>query len=177
MQTPDLVSVVLDTSYTTSEVAERLALMRRFLEDAYFSADTTPTAERLEEFLDGEGVSDSASRSALAAWLSAWAGALSRRELYRTLEAVEHGLAALPVLDITVPVRLAQEEIGRLGAWVRKYVDRHALLALRTDPEAVGGCRLAWHGAERDFSLRYFLEKHRSEVVEEVRQAFAQKTG
>ncbi len=159
------------TTFTTNDARDRLALMRRFLEDAFFASGATPTLERLEEFFDAEGTGVE-TRSALRAWLSAWAGALSRESLYSVLRALESDVSALPVFGIRAPVRLSEEEVARLGAWVREYVDSRALIDSHADPAAIGGCRLLWQGRERDFSLGYFVEKHRDEIVEDIGAVF-----
>ncbi|MDP3735735.1 MAG: hypothetical protein Q8R39_04935 [bacterium] len=172
-ETPrDFTAIIISTTYTVSDVHERIALMRRFLEEAFFAGGATPTRERLEEFLDVADA-EAETRSALRSWLDAWAGALSRESLYSTLRAVESDVSALPVLGIITPVRLPDEETVRLGAWVREYVDARALIDFHTDPAAVGGCRLIWGGREREFSFGYFVEKHRDEIVEEIGAVFA----
>ena len=173
---PDFMSVVLATTYTTSDVRERLALLRRFLEDTFFAGAATPTVERLEEFLDTANAG-AETRSVLARWLGAWAGALARETLYERLRSIERDVSALPVLGIIMPVRLREDEMARLGAWAREHVDPRVLVDSLADPAAVGGCRLIWNGRERDFSLSYFVEKHREELVDAVLEVFTHTTG
>lgn len=173
--THDLTPIIIATTYTTSEARERLALLRRFLEDVFFgSSHVTPTAERLAEFLDAEGVAMSTQR-VLTTWLKTLSGALSRESLYDVLLSIERSVSALPVLGVISPVALSERETAHLGVWAREHVRERVLIDFRVDPAAVGGCRLLWDAHSRDFSLGYFVEKHRDEIVEDIRAVFARK--
>jgi hypothetical protein len=162
--------IVLSNTYTADDAYRRISLAKQFIEQTFFSA--TPSTEdwrlSLEKFLVAYG-GQPALRAALAAWGEQWFKSFERENINEKFAALERAIDELSDLTIIVPTALPPAEVSRLGQWARENVDPEVLVALRTDPEAVGGCIIIWQGLYIDMSMRYFFTKHRDALIELVR--------
>ena len=161
-----LFETLIKTTYTVEDAYHRLALVRRFFEDALFKGVYDPGS--FVHFLETVHLPPSAVQ-VFRTWGEAWLSAVSPDRLHEQFETVRARLGRTPKLTLSVPMILSPEARADLGTWLRSHTHPDILIELVFDVAAVGGCRITWQGKYRDFSLRYFVEQHRPQLMEVVR--------
>jgi hypothetical protein len=158
-------NTVLTNTYTIEDAFRRLSMARQFIENVFFGREEEVENWRLslEKFLAARG-GEPATRAALAAWGEQWFKAFKPDDINEKFVVLESAIEDLPELTIVVPVALPPAEVSRLGQWARVNADPYAMVALRIDPQAVGGCIIVWQGLYLDVSVRYFFAKHREAI-------------
>jgi len=152
---------MLENTYTTDDLIERLALMRAYYSKRLFSGGTDATL--------GEVIGNSCTPDTLQA-LSLWLEKFQKDDIsplmvYEALDTVEEDIGGIPSVMLYVPIRFSHEHVVRFGRWFRENVQPNILLTMRTDPRMAGGCGLVWNSTFYDFSLRYSIHQHRDDVV------------
>jgi len=157
-----IISIMLENTYTTDDLVERIGLMRK-----YYS-------ERL--FVEGSMVSlsnvlKSECQPHTLEALTIWERAFTESEIqplivYEALDTVQEELSTMPSVTLYVPVRFSQEQVAGIGQWFRDNVQPNILLSLRIDPRATGGCGFIWKNRYYNFSLHYFMQARREKMIE-----------
>jgi hypothetical protein len=156
-----IISIMLENTYATDDLVERLALMRAYYGKRLFAGGTDYT---IEEVLGA--TTESHILQALKEWQSAFdRSQISPIVVYEALDAIEEDMAGLPTVLLYVPIRFSDAHVKVFGAWFREYVQPNLLLTMRVDPRVGGGCGFVWHDVYYDFSLRYHIQKNRENVI------------
>jgi hypothetical protein len=157
-----IISVMLENTYTTDDLVERLALMRRYYGSRLFSGGTETV---LRDMLSG--ACEPHTLEILESWQAAFKKqAISPLVVYEALDAIEEDLGGVPSVTLYVPVRFSAEHVERFGKWFRANVQPNILLSLRTDARTAGGCSFVWKDTYYDRSLRYFMHVRRDAIIE-----------
>lgn len=152
---------MLKNTYTTDDLVERIALMRKYYAQHLFSGGEHLT---LANVVQAE--CEAATFAALEEWQQAFKKeAISPLVVYEALDAIEEDLAGVPAVTLYVPIKFSPEHVERFGKWFRDNVQPNILLTLRTDPRAAGGCAFIWKSTYYDHSLRYFIQQNRAAIV------------
>ncbi len=152
---------MLENTYTTDDLVERLALMRTFYAKRLFSGGEDV---RMEDLL--QGVCEPQTITALLKWQDAFQKSdISPLVVYEALDTVEEDVSGLPSVTVYVPIHFAQEYVERFGKWFREKVQPNMLMTLRTDPRMGGGCGIVWNNVYYDCSIRYHMQQKREEVI------------
>ena len=156
-----IISTMLRNTYTTDEFVERLGLMRKFYNKRLFA--------------DGEGAvlrdvlrddCDERTLAVLEDWLATFTeDSIQPLVIYEALDSIQEDMMGLPAVTLYVPIRFAPEETERFGKWFRENIQPNILISLRIDPRATGGCSFIWKDVFYDFSLKYFIDKQREDIV------------
>ena len=85
--------------------------------------------------------------------------------VFEALDSVQEDITGLPAVTLYVPVRFTPEQTEKFGMWFRENVQPNILLSMHIDPRATGGCSFIWNNVFYDFSLRYFMDKQREDIV------------
>jgi hypothetical protein len=151
---------MLQNTYTTDELVERLGLMRKYYDKRLFQENKDITMrEVIAEDCDEHTL------KSLETWNESFkTQGIQPLVVYEALEAVQEDLSGLPSVTLYVPVRFSPEQIEKLGIWFRDNIQPNMLMSLHVDPRATGGCGFIWKDVYYDFSLRYFMEKQREEI-------------
>lgn len=162
---PDIVlKELLDTSCTKDDVHRKTMLLKEFFSKYLFQeGERAPVKEALKRFLEESGIESHVTKSLLALPDESLAH-LNRDTFQGILEEINKAVAHMPEAVMYVPVVLPPEEVQKLCAWFRKNVAPDAYLDINIDGGVVGGCAFVWNGVYHDFSLRYYLEEHRTEL-------------
>lgn len=156
-----IISTVLDNTYTTDDLIERLGLMRLYYGKRIFSKGKEIT---IDDVLGTE--CEPHTLTALKQWERGFETAnIQPLVVYEALDTVQEEVAGMPSVVLYVPVRFTGEHVTRLGTWFRTHVQPNILLTLRVDPRAAGGCSLIWKHTYYDFSLHYFIQRNRDAIV------------
>lgn len=157
-----IVSIMLADTYTTDDVVERIALLRRYYGVKLFAGGSQTT---LRESVGAE--CDEFTVGVLENWETKFAAAgIQQLVVYEALDAIEEDLSGMPSVSLYVPIRFTHEHIERFCRWFRQSVQPNILLSLRVDPRVGGGCGVIWNDVYHDLSLKYHIHEKRAEVVE-----------
>jgi hypothetical protein len=159
-----IISVMLRNTYTTDDLIERLGLMRDYYGKRVFTKGDVGT---IDDILGAR--TEQATLDALHEWEQAFEeGNIQPVVVYEALDTVQEEVSSMPSVILYVPVRLGPEDVIKIGTWFRGNVQPNMLFTMRVDPRATGGCGLIWNDTYYDFSLHYYIEKHRDELVERL---------
>jgi hypothetical protein len=93
-------------------------------------------------------------------------GAISPLVVYEALDSIEEDLGGVPSVKLYVPIHFDVNFVEKFGTWFREEVQPNTLLTIRTDPRVAGGCAVIWKDTYYDLSLRFFMHKERTAILE-----------
>jgi len=152
---------MLQNTYTTDDLIERLGLMRKYYDVRLFKGgDTAVLGDVLQTDCDENTL------HALETWVNAFDNQdIQPLVVYEALDTVQEDLGGIPALTLYVPVRFTPVQIEGLGKWFRENVQPNILLSIHIDPRATGGCGFIWKDTYHDFSLRYYINKEQKAIT------------
>ncbi len=152
---------MLENTYTTDDLVERIGLMRKFYNEKLFTGKESVT---LLEVVGGE--CEEYTLRAIEKWDASFeASQIQPLVVFETLNTVQEDISGIPSVILYVPVRFSSEQIEGFGKWFRENVQPNILLSLHIDPRATGGCGLVWKNMFYDISLKYYIDKQRDVLV------------
>jgi F0F1-type ATP synthase delta subunit len=152
---------MLQNTYTTDDLVERLGLMRKFYNKRLFTENENVT---LQEVVESD--CDEHTLNALEYWVTTFSKEnIQPLVIFEALDTVQEDLGGVPSVLLYVPVRFTHEQIEGFGKWFRENVQPNILLSIRIDPRSTGGCSFVWGNRYYDFSLKYFIDKQRENIV------------
>lgn len=159
---------ILSNTYTKGDLQHRLTLLREFLEYQFFKPhEKANLVFLLNEFINKRGeLRDEF--NALMAWDYPFYSKFNKENVYDTLGQLEKEASKLPVVTIYLPFALPIFEAPRLGKWLRENIAGNIVAEIKTDPALIGGCSVVWNGTYQDFSLRFYIEKHKGTIQKVV---------
>lgn len=156
-----IITTMLTNTYTTDDLTDRVALMRRYYSVRLFAGGEQATIE--STLAD---MCDTYTLGCLGQWHQAFEAAhISPLVVYEALDEVEESVAGLPAVTLYVPVRFGHEHVVRFGTWFREHVMPNLLLTIRIDARMVGGCGVVWNDVFHDLSLRYYMDRSRDTII------------
>ncbi len=157
-----IISIMLGNTYTTDDLVERLGLMRTYYNERLFVEGSTAT---LQQVLGGQ--CEQHTLESLMSWEAKFLESeIQPLIVYESLGTVQEELTTMPAVVLYVPLRFPPEHVERIGTWFRENVQPNILVSLKVDPRATGGCSIVWKDRYYDFSLHYFIQDKREEVVQ-----------
>jgi|GEM_PF-2467564 len=157
-----IISAMLDNTYTTDDLVERLGLMKKYYGKVLYSEGSTNT---MDEIIGTE--CDDHTLQSLQVWVDSFkTNKIQPVAVYEALDAIQEELAGIPKVTLYTPVRFPPEHVERFGKWFRRNVQPNILMNMHVDPRATGGCGVVWDDTYHDYSLRYYIHKDRTRVVE-----------
>lgn len=162
--------LLFHVAYTTEDAHTVLELIKEFLEFFFFSEHVEVShSEIVKTFIKKKNVSDAEADMLKALPAQFWE-TITRENMYEQIDTFAKTFNSLPRIVLYVPTKLPYGEVKKVGQWMHLNVAKDLLMDIKVDPEAVGGCKLAWKGVYHDFSLRYFIKKHKRELVSMMRE-------
>lgn len=157
-----LISTILEDTYTTDDLAERLWLLREHYHKLAFTTGEEHMSIR-ERF---SGLAEPYVLEVVSRWEAQFTKQhIAPRELYHALVDIEQELSVLPSAMLYVPIHFSPEYIEQFGKWMRENAHPNLLLTIRTDARLAGGCGIVWKDVYHDFSLRYFINNTKDDLV------------
>ncbi|OGG53760.1 hypothetical protein A2851_02650 [Candidatus Kaiserbacteria bacterium RIFCSPHIGHO2_01_FULL_53_29] len=165
----EVLTRMLENTYTKADFYRRTDLMQEFLEHVLFNGEKHSDSRALR-FRDWEkGRDDEATFGAVVAWGDTVLDSFTPENLHVRIKEQKQELETLPEIVLYVPVALSPLHVASLGAWCRMHVRKNTLLRLMVEPAVAGGCAFAFDNVYHDFSLRYFMQKNHPALIELVR--------
>lgn len=163
----DPLGTMLTNTYTKDGLLRRLRLLRSYLEKELYSEGE----ERLDlsAFLKSRGESESDTQ-AMTSWGVAIQQAFTKNTLYSKITELRKSIDMLPTVTLFVPFLAREEDVERLARWLREHVDKQAVIDCRFDPDAAGGCRIAYDGDFADYSASYYIKTHPKLFIDLLKQ-------
>jgi hypothetical protein len=169
MDTQEMITTILKTSYTKNDIGRRLRLLREYMEKCFF----TPIQEDMTKFLISQQATTD-DIDTFIRWGDEFFKAFSKNTLYKFIIAMSEHMKAMPIVTLYIPYEPVPAEVIKIGKWFRMNVNEGVLMDLHTDPSLLGGCAFVWHGIYRDYSLRYYMLKKR-EAIERIIEEYVAK--
>jgi F0F1-type ATP synthase delta subunit len=156
-----IISIMLENTYTADDLVERLGLMRTYYGKKIYADNSAVT---VDDVLATE--CDQHTLKVLKTWETSFAkNNIQPVVVYEALDAVQEEFGGIPTVTLYTPVHFPPEHIERFGKWFRANVQPNILMSVHVDPRATGGCNVVWNGTHYDYSLRYYMHKHRADIV------------
>lgn len=156
-----VINILLAHTYTSDDLVKRVGFLRDyyscilFKQGAQCSIDTV-VSEDVDDY----------TRHVLEKLVQAFEKEkLAPALVYQALSEVEEQVSRMPTVTLYLPIRLSPEAYEGIGIWFRTNVQPNLLLTVRVDARVAGGCGVVWNNVYHDFSLRYYMRKHRAEIV------------
>ena len=160
----DHTQLLLETTYTKDNLHRKTMLLEEFFGNHFFKEHAEGSVkEHFKEFLLNEQVGEYI-RSSLLALPDEFYISFSADNFRDVLQGVREEEGNRSHLTIYVPTVLPPMEIEKLGKWTREHIAPGLFLDIEIDSNVVGGCAFVWNGVHHDYSLRYYIDKHKKEV-------------
>ncbi len=160
MNEKDLLYMLLDKTFTSADFHRRLTLLRSYLDSTLFSEGKE---QNLKTFFTAKNipVDDQKSLSELP---PSFFSSFTRANAYHLLSKVENLFKTIPVITVYLPFDPMGDMTQKAGAWFRTYMHQLVVLDIHLATSFVGGAGFAYKGSLYDFSLSYYLRKHKSDI-------------
>ncbi len=160
MNEEDLLSTLLATSYTATDLRRRFRLLREYIEQKYFVTGTLT----LNDYFTSHSISK-IDADILSGWGNNFYQSITARNAVDLMANLEKRIEETPVVAVYLPFDPAPVDTTRLGDWFRTTLERVVLLEIHLDTAMVGGFAFAWNGVYHQYSLSYFMKKKREEII------------
>ena len=162
--------LLFHVAYTTEDAHTVLELLKEFLEYFFFSEhEAVSHSEILKTFIKEKSVTDTGADMLKALPDQFWE-TFTRGNMYEQIDTFAKTFNSLPRIVLYVPAKLPYGEVKKVGEWMHSNVTKDLLMDIKVDLRAIGGCKFAWKGVYYDFSLRYFIKKHKRELVSMMKE-------
>lgn len=153
-----LLKTFLAQTYSLQQVRRRLRLLRNFLEAKLFKGgdftklQTNPYDQQWLQSLGDNFFQN-----------------FENEDVYQILSQLEQQINNIPPLTIFIPFDMPEEEILRLGAWLRQNINPNIVFELKLNPDLIGGCALSLKGVYRDYSLKVKIDQSKTAILESLK--------
>ena len=160
----DNTNELLDTTFTKDNLHRKVVLLEEFFQNYFFKEEVQGSLkDRLKDFLIEEGVGEYI-RSSLLSLSEGFYLQFAADNFRKVLDAIKEEESNRAHITIYVATILPPIEVQKLGKWARENIAPGIFLDLQIDGSVVGGCAFVWNGVHHDYSLGYYINKHRTEV-------------
>jgi hypothetical protein len=160
MSADKLFETIIATTYTKAEIYRRIRLLREYLEEKFYGKEK---AVDFAAFLNKKGISKS-DYEVMMSWPEDMLTSFEKSNAYDLIDGLVATIKARPVVTLYIPFDPPPAETAKLGSWFRKTVHVHVIIDLHVDLTTFGGCAFAYEGIYHDYSLGYYMQKHRDEI-------------
>lgn len=95
---------------------------------------------------------------------------INKENLYQIFTDMEKTILELKYLIIYLTFEINEQEIEKLGNYLRQSYGQNFLYETSFDPDLIGGCALSWNGNYKDYSLRSKINDNKQTVLESLRK-------
>ena len=162
----DHTAIVLKNTYTTAALQQRIALLKEFLEYAFYGAGggQSPSLQMLDTFA-AERSLEPVHVDALRAWGPGLWGAISAGTFYQTLNTLLASFKEVPVLTLYTPVKFPPQEMSVLGERIRALMGKVVLIDDHIDSDLSIGCAFVLSGVYHEYGLPFFVGRKQAELM------------
>ncbi len=170
----DLTKSFFKTTYSLQQARARLRMLREYIIDYFFSSPAkggmTPESD------SGRGQNDGSrlrSNNIRDPWLKSlgeeFYKEFTKENVYQKLKELEDALVATEPLVVYMAFDMPDEELNKLGPWLRKNILEDMVFDTKIDQTLIGGCAFSWHGILKDYSLKSRLAQNHEEIMANIR--------
>ncbi|MBI2600943.1 F0F1 ATP synthase subunit delta [Candidatus Daviesbacteria bacterium] len=147
---------IITNTYTLKSLKNRLRILRDYLTKQQF---TNGVQDQDEKLTDEAQWINSLGKDFLAKF--------NQHNIYSLLDEMESETSKQEPLTIFLAFELPNEEISKLGSWIRvNFGQKYLMLDIKYDPSLIGGCALTWKGIYHDYSVKKKIEDNKQQVLE-----------
>lgn len=148
-----LLKKFLENTYSVTQARNRLMLLRNLLQKKYYNSSNvfkgpTPSEKEWIESLGDEFFSS-----------------FNQSNIDQALLELQKAVGELDKIMISIAFEIPEDEVEKLGIWVRQNFKTRVILDFKYDLSLIAGCALFWKGNFRDFSVRSNIDKNRAQVL------------
>lgn len=171
MTTETFLKAITANTYSRSDLAYRIGVVKEFLEYVYFTVhDTHATTAAIEPF-----AKDTRKPAADIAFLRTLPdevlGAFEQNSFYDVLTDITNLSKRLPELSLTLPIVLPRDDVEAIGEWARRMINPDIVLEISVDSTLSAGCQIVWKDRLYNYTLERYLRAHREELTNKVARA------
>lgn len=160
----ELLHELLDSTYTKDNLHRKVMLLEEFFENYFFKEQVEGSLkDRFKHFLLEQSMGEYL-RGSLLTLSDNFYGMFSADNFRNVLDDVREEEKNRPHITLYVATLLPPIEVEKLGKWARNNIAPGIFLNLQIDNNVIGGCAFAWNGVYHDYSLRYYIDKKRTEI-------------
>ncbi len=163
MNEQELLSIILQNTYTKADYLRRLSLLREYFEEKFFSINN----QTMTDFLTSQNSSEE-DLAAMSSWNPSFYNSFSRNNLYHLLDSLTKYIKEIPIITLYIPIDTSDSDKYALGKWFRTSVATDILLDIRIDEKKVGGLAFIKSSRFFDYSLPYFISKNRNNILKMI---------
>lgn len=151
-----ILATFLQNNYSTYQIRSRFVLLKKYLSIQLYNAkqDQIPAAEL--QWLNSLGQDFYKNFTAVNAT--------------QLLSELDQQLSQIQPLVIYIPFDMPEEEIDKLGIWMREKISPSIVFEIKYDGNLIGGAALSWKGIYKDYSIRSRIEADKQRVIESMKK-------
>lgn len=154
-----IINTILHQTYTIQEISRRIRLLKEYVNNQLYKQ----TSIDLNTLSSNGGDLN---------WLKSlptdFFNQFNKADASEIFEQLDRFIAEQKPLLIYIPFEMPQDEIPKLGQWLRTTYGEDFLFDLKYDPSLLAGCSLVWNGLHRDYSVRKRIEDSQNEIIKEM---------
>lgn len=164
----DLVSAILATTYTKSQLLRRVRLLKDFISYRLFNEGGSGKdfATSVEEFIKSQNITDN--------WLASlgeqYLGSFTPENFNDQFKKLESALSATKSIIVYLPVELSERDIEEIGRWFKQNLGPQALFEVSFDADLIGGCALSYKGIYKDYSIRANIKANQKAILDSLKE-------
>lgn len=152
-----LLKTFLSQTYSLQQARRRLRLLKNVLESKLFKSGDTSGMEinpADKDWLNSSGED--------------FFKQFHNQDVYQLLSQLEQAVIAIPPLTIFIAFDLPEEEVTRLGIWLRQNSSIQ-LFEIKLNPDLIAGCALSLKGVYKDYSLKDKIDQNKAAILESLK--------
>lgn len=148
-----IIDTFLEKTYSMQQAKRRLLILKRKLLKQFFKTEIEDPAPDTEDtnWLDSLGAE--------------FFEQFNNINVYQKIIELEQDLKKNLVLTIYIGFEMPEDEINKLGNWLRNNFKTKMLFETRIDPNVIAGAALSWRGIYKDFSVRQKIDQDQKEIL------------
>ena len=155
-----LLSTVIENTYSKEDIFRRLSILRKFFEHKFYKSGNIS----LDSFLSMNNISQP-DKQAMMQWKNNLVEFITRENFYNYLNKTYSDIYNIPIVLVYIPYDINNKDIDVLGRWFRDNLHPFVIMEIRKDKNLIGGCAFAWQGVIYNYSLHFFLQKKRDDIL------------
>lgn len=153
----DILSLMLENTYTLPDLKHRLRILKEYLEGQIFGQEITSMLSPEDQ-----------------TWLKSLSSDLlnqfNKNNISSTMENLEQQINELHPLVLYLSFEPDQNTIKAIGLWVRQNLSQKPILEIKYDPFLIGGCSLVRDGIYKDYSVKARIEEQKEVILTEFKK-------
>ncbi|OGG48222.1 hypothetical protein A2678_01405 [Candidatus Kaiserbacteria bacterium RIFCSPHIGHO2_01_FULL_53_31] len=155
-----LLDTLTEHTYSRSDFAYRLNLIREFLEFVFFTKRDVRASREVVGAFASHSNNPTADIAYLQSLPSSFLETFTQESFYATLDQLAEECTQLQTLSLTLPVVLARADVDAIGVWARRNVSSSLMITVDIDRTVSVGCRIIWNNQLHDFGFDQYVTQH-----------------